>query len=130
MEEALEAGLPMWSEVSAMSSLSLKCVLTDGLRRLLSSVYAKGSVATKWACYGTRIFLLPNHFSYLSSLAFIRSPITDSVWRTRFLEDDGVLWDTGSNILSMFDGRHITFGLKKKKIDARLISVGGQSREN
>lgn len=93
MEEALEAGLPMWSEVSAMSSLSLKCVLTDGLGRLLSSVYAKGSVtlrpATKWACYGTRIFLLPNHFSYLSSLAFIRSPITDSVWRTRFLEDDG-----------------------------------------
>ena len=44
LEEALKAGLPIWMEVSAMSSLGLKCVLTDGLGRHSPSVYAKGLI--------------------------------------------------------------------------------------
>lgn len=41
-EEAFEAGLPFWSEVSChVTSLNLKCVLTGDLGRLLSSIIAK-----------------------------------------------------------------------------------------
>lgn len=36
-EDTLKAGLPVWSEVSAMPYLSLKYVLTGNLGRLLSS---------------------------------------------------------------------------------------------
>ena len=91
-EEALEAGLPMWSEVSAMSSLSLKCVLTGNLGRLLSSINAKGHIpvqpANEPAFRETRLFLLLVNFSYLSSLALNRSSITDGLRWTRYLEED------------------------------------------
>lgn len=40
-EEALKAGLSVWSEVSAISSLSLRYVLIGNLGRLFSSVLAK-----------------------------------------------------------------------------------------
>lgn len=37
-EEALKGGIPVWIEVSAMLSLSLKRSLTDGLGRSLSPI--------------------------------------------------------------------------------------------
>lgn len=43
-EEALKGGIPVWIEVSAMSSLSLKRPLTDGLRRSISSIYPKSYI--------------------------------------------------------------------------------------
>ena len=72
-EEALKGGIPVWSEVSAMPSLSLKCVLTGDLGRLLSSVHAKGHIplqpANERAFRETRLFSLLVNFFYLSSLA-------------------------------------------------------------
>ena len=91
-EEALEAGLPVWSDVNAMSSLSLKCVLTGDLGRLLSSINAKCHIpvqsANEPAFYETRLFLFLVNFSYLSSLALNRSLITDGLRWTRCLEED------------------------------------------
>ena len=91
-EEALEAGLPVWSEVSAMSSPSLKCVLTGNLGRLLSSIHTKGHIplqpANERAFRETRLFLLHVNFSYLSSLALNRSSITDGLRWTRYLEEE------------------------------------------
>lgn len=40
-----------------------------------------------------------------------------------------VLWDTGSNILSMFDERHIPFGLKKKKSMHDLLALVGNQEK-
>lgn len=91
-EEALKAGIPVWSEVSAMPSLSLKCVLTGDLGRLLSSIQAKGYIplqpANERAFRETRLFFLLVNFSYLSSLALNRSSITDGLRWTRYLEED------------------------------------------
>lgn len=73
LEEALKAGLPIWMEVSAMSSLSLKCVLTDGLGRDFPSVYAKGLIPLMTrACNEILIFPSPL-FNFLAYFFSFRS---------------------------------------------------------